>query len=147
MISVKLGRMATINIFFPNRFDCFTVFKKVKIQYLYHSFMDHVWWSFMVKSWCYKNCFIWCWVTELYSGKSSWYQQSTDLVCSFNNIHKNKESLTWPCFMAIHGQHVFPWPCLTVKHGQDIFSIFFYFCQIGQDGNPLISSSLIVLIA
>ena len=25
--------------------------------------------------------------------------------------------------------------------------IFFYFCQIGQDGNPLISSSLIVLIA
>ena len=29
-----------------------------------------------------------------------------------------------------------------------IFSLFFYdFCKIGQDGNPLISSSLIVLIA
>ena len=99
--------------------------------------MDHVWWSFMVKSWCYKNCFIWCWVTELYSGKSSWYQQSTDLVCSCNNIHKNKESLTWPCFMAIHGQHVFPWPCLTVKHGQDIFSIFFLFLSNWAGWQPI----------
>ena len=50
-----------INIFFTSSFDCLTVFKKIKIQYLYYELdTDHVWWSFMVRSWYNKTYFIWC---------------------------------------------------------------------------------------